>query len=73
MKAPTLTKSPVSQSKRTSTKRAAVALATCPVNGKGWCPYPFSPAQLEKRLRAKALEQQNASKTVKAPKVRELV
>lgn len=31
-------------------------LATCPVNGAGWCPYPFSISQLKKRLKAKALE-----------------
>jgi hypothetical protein len=25
------------------------ALSICPVNGAGWCPYPFSAAQLKKR------------------------
>lgn len=43
--------------KRTKARRAKVssaALATCPVNGAGWCPYPFSVAQLEKRMKAKA-------------------
>ena len=29
-------------------------LATCPVNGAGWCPYPFTMAQLRRRLKAKA-------------------
>jgi len=29
-------------------------LSTCPVNGAGWCPYPFSMAQLKRRLKAKA-------------------
>lgn len=37
---------------------AKTALATCPVNGAGWCPYPFSPAQLEKRLKQKAQQGQ---------------
>lgn len=54
MKASTLTKSPASRAKTTSSKRAAAALATCPVNGAGWCPYPFSPEQLERRLKEKA-------------------
>jgi hypothetical protein len=35
------------------------------VNGAGWCPYPFSPAQLEKRLKNKMLEQKNAEKSAK--------
>jgi hypothetical protein len=38
--------------KRTTTKTVS-ALANCPVNGAGWCPYPFSPAQLERRLKQK--------------------
>jgi hypothetical protein len=29
-------------------------LATCPVDGAGWCPYPFTMAQLRRRLKAKA-------------------
>lgn len=29
------------------------ALAICPVDGAGWCPYPFSPAQLRRRLKKK--------------------
>jgi len=29
-------------------------LSTCPVNGAGWCPYPFTMAQLKRRLKAKA-------------------
>lgn len=55
MKAPTIEKTQETQKKKSSTKRSAAALATCPVNGAGWCPYPFSPEQLEKRLKAKAL------------------
>lgn len=46
------------KSKKTaSTKKADnLVLATCPVNGAGWCPYPFSVAQLKRRLKAKELE-----------------
>ena len=47
--------------KRTSKRSTVAALANCPVNGAGWCPYPFSPAQLERRLRRK-LEEAEASK-----------
>ena len=69
----------VSTGKPTTTKRAtkksqdaeSAILATCPTNGGGWCSYPFSAKQLEKRLKAKAklaeienLQQQTAkSKT----------
>jgi hypothetical protein len=55
MKAPTVEKKPASPKKKTSTKRSAAALATCPVNGAGWCPYPFTVEQLERRLKEKAL------------------
>lgn len=49
------TKSPPRSTRRTSSKTAEVEiLSTCPVNGAGWCPYPFSPAQLAKRLKLKA-------------------
>jgi hypothetical protein len=34
----------------TSKKNAAV-LATCPVGSAGWCAYPFSVAQLQKRMK----------------------
>jgi hypothetical protein len=37
-----------------NSKRASKALSTCPVNGAGWCPYPFSVEQLERRLKEKA-------------------
>jgi hypothetical protein len=43
-----------SKSSKSSKSKKAVALATCPVNGAGWCPYPFSVEQLERRLKAKA-------------------
>lgn len=56
MKAPTIEKNPVSPKKKTSTKKtaAASALAICPTNGAGWCPYPFTVEQLERRLKEKA-------------------
>lgn len=37
-----------------NSKRASKALSICPVNGAGWCPYPFSVEQLERRLKEKA-------------------
>ena len=39
--------------KKTARKKSSV-LSTCPVGAAGWCSYPFSVAQLEKRLKAKA-------------------
>lgn len=54
MKKPT-TKKATSRTKRASrAKVSSAALATCPVNGAGWCPYPFSIKQLERRLKEKA-------------------
>lgn len=52
----------VSTGKTTSTKRSSkktekpelAMLATCPTGGGGWCSYPFSPKQLERRLKAKS-------------------
>lgn len=38
-------------SKRVSRKTSS-AFNTCPVGGAGWCAYPFSVAQLEKRMKA---------------------
>ena len=54
-----------SKKKATDRKKSGAAsdklvLATCPVNGAGWCPYPFSIAQLKKRLKAKQLEKEQA-------------
>lgn len=40
--------------KTTRKKTTADPLSMCPVDGAGWCPYPFSVAQLKKRLKAKA-------------------
>lgn len=39
---------------KTRKKKADDTLASCPMNGQGWCPYPFSVAQLKRRLKAKA-------------------
>jgi hypothetical protein len=41
-------------SKKTTQKPSMAILATCPTSGAGWCAYPFSPKQLEKRMRTKA-------------------
>lgn len=63
MKAPAIEKSPASQKKKASTKKtAAAALAICPTNGAGWCPYPFTVEQLERRLKEKAEKAAAASK-----------
>jgi hypothetical protein len=61
MKAATVEKNPTTPKKKTTTKRASAALATCPVNGAGWCPYPFTVEQLERRLKEKALSAQAAA------------
>lgn len=44
--------------KKTTRKTADSALSICPVNGAGWCPYPFSAAQLKKRLKRIQSEEQ---------------
>jgi hypothetical protein len=36
---------------RTSKKESATVLATCPVGSAGWCAYPFSVRQLQKRMK----------------------
>ncbi|MDR3616830.1 MAG: hypothetical protein P4L53_24955 [Candidatus Obscuribacterales bacterium] len=46
-----------------NSKRASKALATCPVNGAGWCPYPFSVEQLERRLKERAAAQAAADQS----------
>lgn len=66
MKAPTIERSPAIKKKKSSTKRSQAVLATCPVNGAGWCPYPFSIEQLERRMKAKAAQAQaEAAKKVR--------
>jgi len=42
------------------------ALSICPVNGAGWCPYPFSVAQLKKRL--KKIQSEQADKQLVSSK-----
>lgn len=54
MKKPITKTAPKRTKARSRAKVSSAALATCPVNGAGWCPYPFSVAQLEKRMKAKA-------------------
>lgn len=41
-------------------RRADSTLAICPVNGAGWCPYPFTVSQLKKRLKKIQAERQQA-------------
>jgi hypothetical protein len=42
---------------KSSQTRKAIALGTCPVNGAGWCAYPFTVEQLERRMKAKLAAQ----------------
>lgn len=37
--------------RKSAVKKSDSALSICPVGGAGWCPYPFSAKQLEKRLK----------------------
>lgn len=39
------------KARKKTAKKADTALSICPTNGAGWCPYPFSAAQLKKRLK----------------------
>ncbi len=48
------TKASTRTARKPATKQQTNALSICPVDGAGWCPYPFSPAQLAKRLKARA-------------------
>ena len=48
----------VKSTTKTSKKNDQSALSICPSDGNGWCSYPFSPAQLQKRIKAKQLEKQ---------------
>lgn len=49
----TTTKVASNVTRRRKSSKRTLALSSCPTGGAGWCSYPFSPAQLEKRLRAK--------------------
>lgn len=40
-------------------RRKSEILSTCPVNGAGWCPYPFSISQLRKRMKNVAAASNN--------------
>ncbi len=53
--------------KRSSRRTADRALSTCPVDAAGWCSYPFTPSQLERRLRRKMAETQDSSQAAKQP------
>lgn len=40
-----------SKSRKPKVKKNAAVLATCPIGSSGWCPYPFSVEQLQKRMK----------------------
>jgi hypothetical protein len=63
MKAPTIEKTETAAKKQVKTRRSKESLNLCPVDGAGWCAYPFSPAQLERRLKQLA---QSAAESKKA-------
>jgi hypothetical protein len=44
--------------KRTTTRKKTSALATCPVGGAGWCSFPFSASQLQKRMKSMTEQEQ---------------
>lgn len=52
------------RSTRKPTTKKVSALSICPVNGAGWCSFPFSPAQLAKRR--KQVEASEERQVVKA-------
>lgn len=54
------------RSTRKPTTKKVSALAFCPTNGAGWCSFPFSPAQLEKRRKqaAETAEQKTEERQV---------
>ncbi|MBY0357222.1 MAG: hypothetical protein K2W82_04405 [Candidatus Obscuribacterales bacterium] len=54
-------KSKKNKTSKKPVQKADDGLSICPVNGAGWCPYPFSAAQLRKRLKRKQEEAQLAS------------
>jgi hypothetical protein len=57
----------VSASTRKTTNRKSTQslFAMCPTSGAGWCPYPFSVAQLKKKLKKR---EQEAAKLAAASK-----
>jgi hypothetical protein len=60
-KATSKTASRISSKKKHAKKKSISKVLNCPVNGAGWCPYPFSIEQLEKHLRERALQQVGAA------------
>jgi len=56
---------------RSKKKSPYEELSTCPVNGAGWCPYPFSMAQLKRRLKAKAAALEAAAQSESSEKTSE--
>ena len=48
------TKSARQPAKKRNTKAAGAGLNTCPIGNAGWCAYPFSVDQLQKRLKRAA-------------------
>lgn len=61
------TKKPAARKTTAKKKAASSILSMCPVDGAGWCPYPFSTAQLKKRLK-RLQEESQEMETRKAPK-----
>ena len=49
---PISTSAPATRRKNNADKLTGKPLSVCPADGAGWCPYPFTPAQLKKRLKA---------------------
>lgn len=65
-------KDPDPKTRKPASKKGGVALATCPVDFAGWCPYPFSVEQLQKRINAmKAAEEE--SPPARKPRKKKLV
>lgn len=54
------------RSTRKPTRKKVSALAICPTNGAGWCSFPFSPAQLEKRRKQQIESKTEERQVVKA-------
>ncbi len=59
-------KSKKTTTRKTTSRKADLALSICPVNGAGWCPYPFSVSQLKKRL--KKIQAEKAEKQLVSSK-----
>jgi hypothetical protein len=55
------------KSRKTASRKGSAALATCPVDFAGWCPYPFSIAQLQKRINAMQEKTEQEAATPRKP------